>query len=419
MKPLSKPELDNADETPPPQDLVQGGELDHVRIPHISIHVFRETDEFAGIWEQARIDRRMTSAQTTIFEGGFPAAILKYTKDKTPDLIIVESAATVDILEYEADCLAEVCDPGTRVIIIGHTNDIHLYQKMISMGVSNYIVYPVTVPTVINAISEVYRTPGHEKIGKVHAVIGARGGVGASTVAHNLALELGNHTQSEVLLIDMDVNFGSAAVNLDVEPNQGLGELVDQAERVDTAMLDRVLIQRGLHLGLIGTTPNLEQPRTLDTYSVERIIDTAASHVPQIVLDIPHIWTDWVQRALKAADNVLVVSTPELGSLKNAATMISHLKHDRPNDQPPMLVVNQAGVKRRLEVSPREIAATIQHEPEAVIPFDPKLFSLAVTRGKLLSEIGARKPAARILRKLAETVHPEGQKRSRLKKRKS
>lgn len=394
---------DHASAAPAPEEIC---DLANAKVPHIAIHVFRETDEFADVWNRTCSDRRMQSARTSIFEGGFPAAIKKYVHEQTPDLIVVETVSTVEILEYEVDCLAEVCDPGTKLLMIGHTNDIKLYQKMLDMGASNYMVYPVTISSVIDAISVIYREPGQEKIGKIHAVLGARGGVGSSTIAHNLATEMAGRSQSDVLLVDMDLVFGTASMNLDVEANQGLTELIDQAERIDTAMIDRVILRHGLNLGILSTSPTLENTRAFTPAAVEAILDVAQSHVPQIVLDIPHEWGEWVEKTLLMADTVAVVSSPELGSLRNAAKMIAQISQLRPNDTDPMLVLNQVGVPRRLEVGEKEIASVIRHKPAVSIPFDPRTFSQASSRGKMLADIAKRSAAAKGVRKIADLLNP-------------
>ena len=381
-------------------------DLDNVRIPHVVIHVFRETEAFAQTWERAARDRRLVSATTSVHEGGMRAAIRKYSSEPTPDLIVVETAASEDILQHDTDALAEVCEPGTQLIMVGHRNDITLYQKLLGMGVANYMVYPVTVESVIAAISEVYRKPGAEKIGKIHAVIGARGGVGASTVAQNVARELAEGQGSDVLLVDMDLHFGSASLNLDVEPNQGLIEVIDQAERLDVAMLDRVLIKRGMHLNLLGTAPGLETDRDFDAASVERLLDIAGMHIPNTVLDIPHVWTDWVKLALTAADTVTIVSTPELGSLRNATTMVTQLAAMRPNDRAPHLVLNQVGMLRREEIGPQDVMSILKITPLATIPHDPRMFSRAASQGKLVSELGRRRPTSLAFGTIAEALNP-------------
>ncbi|MFK7945905.1 MAG: CpaE family protein [Paracoccaceae bacterium] len=392
--------------------------LDAIRIPHINIEVFRETDEFEDVWARAAEDRRLVTVTTEIFDGGFPAAIKRYTQQRTPNLIIVETDSTDDILEIETDSLAEVCDADTQIIVVGHRNDIALYQKLLNMGVSNYIVFPVTIATIIEAISEVYREPGKEKIGQVTAVIGAKGGVGASTIAQNLALLSSNQANTEVMLVDMDLSFGTTSLNLDVEPNQGLSELIDQAERLDAAMLDRVLVKRGLHLSLLSTPPSLENDRTLDAFAIEKLLDIAGTHMPHTVLDIPHQWNEWTRRALVGADDVIVVATPELGCLRNATAMLTQLRAMRPNDARPHLVLNQANMPRRQEIPTRDIAQILKVEPLAQIPHDPKLFSLAASNARLVAEIGSRKPVGKALQQiltgLANTrLKPGQEKRKR------
>jgi pilus assembly protein CpaE len=382
------------------------GSLDQVRIPHITIDVFRETDAFASVWSRASEDRRMVSTTTRIHEGGFPAAIRKYTQERTPELIIVETDSSDDVLEMEVDSLAEVCDPNTNLIIVGHRNDIALYQKLLNMGVANYMVYPVTIASIISAISEVYREPGKEKIGKVTAVIGAKGGVGASSIAQNLALEFAEASKADVLLVDLDLSFGTSSLNLDIEANQGLSELIDQAERIDVAMLDRVLVKRGMHLNLVSSMPSLQNHRQIDEFTVERLLDVATTHIPEIVLDLPHGWTDWVRRSVVAADRVVVVATPELGCLRNATAMMNELKSMRPNDKPPHLVLNQVGMPRRQEITTTDIEQVLKIQPMASVPFDAKIFSQTAAAGKMVAELGRKKPVAKAYGQIAQILKP-------------
>ena len=389
-----------------PESPDEAVDLESIRIPHISIDVFRETDAFMGVWERAIADRRTVSTNTNIHEGGFPAAVKHYTTERTPDLIVIETDADETVLEIETDLLAEVCDPNTRLIVVGHKNDINLYQKLLNLGVSNYLVFPVTVTSIISAISEIYREPGQEKIGKITAVIGAKGGVGSSTIAQNIAQQIAGQAPTDVLLVDLDLVFGTSALNLDIEPNQGLRELIDQSDRVDSAMLDRVLIKRGLNFNLLGCTPSLESDRMLSEEAVSAILDVASTHIPHIVLDIPHVWSDATKTALRMADRVYVVSTPELSCLRNAAAFFNQLKTMRPNDEMPGLILNQVGIPRRQEISAKEVNKILKIQPAAVIPFDARTFNIAEAAGKLICECAARKPFAKAITDIAKQICP-------------
>lgn len=409
----SEPLIDQDTVTPDEETCDLAG----IRIPHIKIDVFRETDAFAETWERASRDRRMISTSTTLYPDGFLGAIRKYTVEQTPNLIIVETDSTEDILEFQTDSLAEVCDAGTELIVVGHRNDIALYQKLLAMGVSNYIVYPVTISSIIAAINEVYREPERTRIGRVHAIVGSKGGVGSSTVAQNLAHEMAEGNQSEVLLIDMDLCFGTASLNLDVEANQGLRELIEQSDRVDGAMLDRVLVKRGANLNLLGAVPALVNEPDPAPDCIEKILNVAAMHVPNVVLDLPHAWNAWIQRALVAADRVVIVSTPELCALRNAASMMNELKGMRPNDAAPRLVLNQTRLPGRPEITAREIDKILEISPSMELPYDGKAIGRALSSGKMLRDVGSRRPIAKRIKALSETLSKRALAKTPKKKR--
>lgn len=377
------------------------------RIPHVSIHVFHETDEFGALWRRAERDRRLFSATTSVRQGGFPAAIRRYAGERSPDLIIIETEATEEALEYQVDSLADVCHADTRLIIIGKRNDIQLYRKLLNMGVSSYLVEPVGVGTVLSAIADIYREPGHDKIGRATAVLGAKGGVGSSRVAQSLALELSRRRDSDVLLVDLDLAFGTDGLDLDIEPNHGLVEILRDPERIDAEMLDRILVKRGDNLSLLGATATLEHGCEIDEEAIDRLIGVAQSHVRQIVLDVPHLWATWVERTVIAADEVVVVATPELACLRNAVQMIARVKSLRPNDPPPHFVLNQVGMPRRQEVTAKDIAQILEIQPAVSIPFDAKAFSQATARGKLVAEVTPRRPVVQAHAKLAALIDPE------------
>ena len=376
-------------------------DLTNVRIPRLTIHVFGETDAFEQCWTKTAADRRLSRTTSSFQRGGFVAALKHYVTTTTPDLLIIETLAGVDILQYEVDSLAEVCDPGTRLIIVGHNNDIQLYRKLLSLGVSNYIVFPVSITTIIDSISQVYSEPGTEKIGRSFAFIGAKGGVGASVLAQNVAYELARGSDADVLLADLDIPFGTSSLNLDVEPNQGLVELLGRPDLIGAETIDRVLVRRGMHLNLLGAVPGLEVEHQIDPDALETLLDVAQQHVPLVVLDLPHQWSAWVQRVLATADRIVVATTPEVSSLRNAAAIFERVAQLRPNDQKPLLALTQVGMPRRDEITAAEIASTLKITSAVSVPYDPRLFSEAAGRGKMLSEVAPRRPASVACRDLA------------------
>ena len=131
--------------------------------------------------------------------GGIAAAISHYVDSPTPNLIIVDSALRAAQIIAELDQLAESCDPGTKVIVIGRHNDVLLYRELLKRGVAEYLVTPVEPIGLMESISNLYNNPDTDPVGHVFAFIGAKGGVGSSTICHNVAW-----TMSEVLKTDVD-----------------------------------------------------------------------------------------------------------------------------------------------------------------------------------------------------------------------
>jgi len=385
-----------------PLDLVS------TRIPHVTIHVFSESTEFAEIWERAARDRRLAAATATLRPGGLDAALALYASERSPDLIIAETDLGEDEICLQLDALADLCRPGTKVIIIGRKNDIQLYQRLLDMGVSDYLIIPVSIGGLIGSIAELYRTPGAARIGRIAAVIGAKGGVGTSTIAQSLALKLGLRHGAAALLVDLDVAFGAGLLENGLDRTQGLIEALRDPDRVDAEMLDRLSVRRGAHLALLGTAADLDSGIEIDGKAIERILDVARTHFCRVVLDVPHLWSPWVERLLIAADDVLIVSTAELASLANVAALTARMRALRPNDSLPLLVLNQTGTPGRRGISARDVTRALGLSPAISMPFDPKAFNMADLRNRMIADIARRRPFGRACERLVELVDQKG-----------
>lgn len=220
-------------------------------VPRISIQAFCETDGVAQPIERAGEDRRMTKAHVKVHMGGIQTAIEFYHTAPTPNLIIIESRDEPRSLISKLEKLAEVCDPASKVVVIGHHNDVALYRELIRFGISEYIVAPISMADIVADIAKIFVDPEAEPIGRSIAFIGAKGGVGSSTIAHNVAWTLSTLFQSEVVIADMDLAFGTANINFDQDPAQGIAEAVFSPERIDEVYLDRLLAQCAERLSLL------------------------------------------------------------------------------------------------------------------------------------------------------------------------
>src|SRR3990167_8916572 len=214
------------------------GTLGDVSVPRISIHVSSPRPDTAELIEQAAADRRMGRAATVVRPGGLQAAVEHYQNQPTPSLVIVESLDPAPELLAQLDRLAEVCDPGTKVMTIGSANDIALYRELMRRGVSEYLVPPLSPLQIIRSITNLYADPAAPFVGRQIAVVGARGGVGASTIAHNLAWCLAERMQAGTVLADFDLPFGTAGLNFNQDPLQGIADALGQPDRLDPVLVD-------------------------------------------------------------------------------------------------------------------------------------------------------------------------------------
>jgi pilus assembly protein CpaE len=304
----------------------------------------------------------------------------------------------------ELDRLAEVCDPATKVIVVGRHNDVELYRDLMRRGASEYLVAPLSPLQLIEVISGLYLDPAAKPVGRVIAFVGARGGAGSSTIAHNVGWYIADELQINTTIVDFDLAFGTTGLDFNDEAGQGVADALAAPERLDDVLLDRLLIKRGEHLSLFTAPAALERDYDAVPEAYEAVIDATRQMSPCVIVDMPHAWTPWIKACLIAADEIVVVATPDLASLRNAKNLIELVRHARPNDSPPRLVINQANMPKRPEIPAKDFAETMGVEPAAVLAFDAALFGQAGNNGQMVLEIAPKAPVSDSLRKLARIL---------------
>ncbi|HEY2757426.1 MAG TPA: CtpF protein, partial [Pseudolabrys sp.] len=191
---------------------------DHIApSPRVSVQAFCESVETAAAVQSAGEDRRLGKAHLKIQMGGVSAAIEAYRSAPTPNVIVLEADARTDILGG-LDQLATVCDPGTRVVVIGRINDVTLYRELVRRGVSDYVITPVGALDIVRSICNLFSAPEAKSVGRIIAVVGAKGGVGASTVAHNVAFAIARDLAMDSVVADLDLAFGTAGLDYNQDP---------------------------------------------------------------------------------------------------------------------------------------------------------------------------------------------------------
>lgn len=380
-------------------------------VPRISLQAFCESPRMAELVQGAALDRHMQKAHVKHHMGGAAAAVEAFRAAPTPNIIVIESSHDRDGLLTHLDELAEFCDAGTKVVVAGAINDITLYRELLARGVSEYMVEPFGVVDFVRAISELYASAGSEPLGRIVAVYGAKGGVGSSTIAHNVAWSIARGLDVATVVADMDLGFGTAGLDFNQDPPQGIAEAVFAPDRLDANVVDRLLSKCSEKLSLLAAPATLDRLYDFDEASFDGIIDVLRATIPVIVLDIPHVWTAWSRRLLIGADDIVIVAAPDLGNLRNAKNIVDALKSARPNDDKPKLVLNSVGVPKRPEISQADFCKAVELDAAAVIPFDPKLFGTAANNGQMIAEVEAASKIAATFSDLARVVTGKGEVR--------
>lgn len=380
-------------------------------LPRVTLQAFCETREVADSMQAVTVDRRMDKVQARIQMGGPAAAVEAFRGAPTPNVIVLETVNEPSGLIANLEALAESCDPGTKVVVIGHVNDIQLYRELIRRGVSDYLVAPFGVLDLLRTLSELYAAAGSAALGRTMAIVGAKGGVGASTVAHNVAWAIARDLGASTVIADLDIAFGTAGLDFNQDPPQGIADAVFAPERLDANMLDRLLSRCSENLSLLAAPAMLDRTIDLGDDAFDLLFDLLRASVPCIVLDVPHLWSGWAKRALINADEVAVVAAPELASLRNAKNLVDLLRATRPNDSVPRLILNQVGLPKRPEIEASEFAKALGVGVLSSIPFDAQLFGTAANNGQMIAEVQASGKVAEAFVQIATALTGRGEQK--------
>jgi pilus assembly protein CpaE len=342
--------------------------------PRVSVQAFCETVETAAAVQGAGEDRRLGKAHLKIQMGGIAAAIEAYKGSPTPNVIVIETEHRGNEILDGLDSLAEVCDAGTRVVVIGHINDVVLYRDLVRRGVNDYLIAPIGTIDVVRSVCGLFSSPDAKAVGRVIAVTGAKGGIGASTIAHNVAWAVARELQLDTVVVDLDLGFGTAGLDYNQDPPQGVADAVFSLDRV----------------------------YDFSAEAFDPIVDALRATVPCIVLDVPHQWSAWTKKTLIGADDILVVAGPDLANLRNTKNLLDLLKAARPNDRRPRYCLNQIGMAKRPEIKPADFAKALDDEAAAIIPFEPQVFGTAANNGQMIAELSSSHRVAEIFRQLAQ-----------------
>lgn len=320
------------------------------------------------------------------FEDGIAQAIRHYEAEASPALLIIETrGAPAEIFE-QLDRLSEVCQAGSNVIILGPHNDVMLYRQLTRRGVREYIPLPAEIAHLTDAIASVASDPNDANLGRLIACIGASGGAGSTTVANNLAWCIGKNFDAEVTLADLDLAFGSVALDFNLESQQSSSMALTQADRLDDVLMDRFLAKYNDNLSLLTSAGDAQVAGEVDAASFDRLTKILRRNAAFVVLDLPHYWGTWVRHALDAADEIVLTAVPTLASLRNTKSVVDALKGTRRNDAPIRVVLNRIGANPKTDLPVKDFVNALGGEPTIQLPNEPAIFAAAANAGHMIGE---------------------------------
>jgi pilus assembly protein CpaE len=344
-------------------------------------------------------------SQAKVYEGGIPMAAQAIDPVNAPTLLVVDIADDADPMA-SLDALAEHCPPDTKVIVIGGVNDIHLYRRLLSIGILDYLVKPVSRDHLheafLRATKPVERTaaPAAAKQTRLIAMIGARGGVGTTTLAAGLGWCLSEEQKQRVALVDLDLQFGNLALSLDLEPGRGLREAMEHPERIDSLLIAGAMSSSSERLRVLAAEEPLDDQPLLDPGSVDPLITALNDSFDCIIADLPRSLDGMGRRLLARADTVAVVTDLSLAAMRDTHRLLGLIAILKPGGKP-LVIVNRAGALPRGEIARAEFEKGIQRKIDAIVPYDLKAASAMAEHGKALPAASRSGKATAEIRRLA------------------
>ncbi len=320
----------------------------------------------------------------SIRKGTVKDAIKYLSNHQSPKLLMVDITGS-DLPLSDIDNLANVCEPGVSVIAIGERNDCGLFRDLLHHGVTDYLVKPLSTPLLQRAISNISdhgeQPKSNSKHGKLVAVVGARGGVGATTVATSLSWIIAQQRRRKVALVDLDLQFGTVALSLDIEPSHGLREALENADRIDSLFLDRLMTQHSDRLFVMSAEESPDETLLLDFSAIDLLLNELRSKFHYVVVDLPRNASPSTLQVLEHATDLVLISDFSLAGMRDTMRTLGFLPTMNASCNT-MVVASRAGEHKNGEMPKGEFEKGIGRKVDLVLPFDAKTVAAATNFGQ-------------------------------------
>ena len=339
--------------------------------------------------------------------GGVAAAVKYLGGAQSPRLLIVDLSGVEDAM-HEIDSLAEVCDPGTSVIAFGTANDVTLFRDLLAAGVADYLIKPVAADainqSIVNALHHhqpAETGPESHSQGRMIAFVGARGGVGASSVAINCANIVAREHGKRVVFVDLDLQFGTTALALDIEAGRGLREALENPARIDSLFVASAAVNVGQNLFVLAAEEPLDGPLNFDPEALDLLLSELRNSFDWIILDVPRSAAVAQWGMLASASAIVFVSDLTLPGMRDTMRLTGIAKSVVP-DAKIVVVANRAGLDKKSEIPAKEFEKSGETKVDYILPNDVKACGLAANNGKSLLDVAKGAKVTIALRRMTE-----------------
>ncbi len=347
-------------------------------------------------------------------KGGLRNAVQSLSVSASPTILFVDLSESGDPLN-DINALAEVCEPGTVVIAAGQVNDVRLYRDLLSSGIQDYLLKPFSPDQLRDAIANAQNILNAPKIAdqstdrphQVTAVIGMRGGVGASSIATSLGWIFSSKENRTTALLDLDVHFGTAALTLDLEPGRGLTDAIENPGRIDGLFIERALVRANDNLAILSAEAPIHQPLLTDGGAFYQLQEEMRSAFESTVIDLPRNMLVQHQHLINDVNTAVIVAELSLASARDTIRVLSWLKSNAPQTRP-LVVLNRVGMHNTPEITKKDFEASIERKVDYSISADFKVASQAAKLGKSIAEAGKGSKLSAVLHDIANDIVQTG-----------
>ncbi len=358
-----------------------------VLLPGARVAMFADDIQTVEAFKSLQTDWRFARVQLAHHSGGVDQTIaVMQAGGSVPDLLIIETNTIDEGFIGRLETLAEYCPEGTAAIVIGPVNDVNLYRKLIGMGISDYLVRPVNAQTLATDIGRTLIERMGASDSRLVAVIGAKGGVGATMLAEALSWGAAEILKQKVVLIDAAGGWSTVSVGMDFEPATTLAEAVRAATSGNEDAFKRMFHHAHDRLDVLSSGGDVMLEKTVDAAGYEVLVDRLMTTYPVVVVDLSHAPVDIARLMLSRAHEIMLVTTPMLPSLRAARTLMQEIKTIRSDSESCVdLIVNMVGLAPKQEVAKGDLETALDKKPSLHLSFSPGLFAAAESEGRKLT----------------------------------